>query len=809
MIDTGDCRAQEVQFKAGKLVTAFTEGHDWGSGAVSALRTLVIDAASSAVNVDNQFGADKSWYFYPAIVRDPLGNMAMVFNRSGTNEYAGVYYSAWLAGETNWESESVLRAGEAYYNPGSSLWGHYSGGALDGADPSRAWIYSEYAVSTTAWGTWIGELQLPLLINDQCNSALALTNGILYSMNTSGATSTNDPATACGTAIGKGVWFSFTPDASGTALISTCGSDFNTVLQVYSGACASLNPVTCNDGNGPACSGTQASAQFQVSGGTKYLIFLAGSGGASGNLAVSATLCQPPAITLSALCPATNGTPGGVLGFSGQVCNTGGVRLTNVTIFDNQALTTGTNLVASYALLTNGECRNFSGSIMVPTNVCLVTNILTANGTSACLATGAPSVTVKATNVCPVLTTPCLFVSEMCPNTNGIVGGVIGFTVFVANCGNVSLTNVMITNCVLSGIENTPPSRCSFLARIPRLEPNQSVQVTGTEAPIENGASAVVNIVTGTAADACGKLVSTSVTNSCPVCQPPTVTNLFTTTTLTPDGILLSSSVDVSGTPLFTLEWVLGSVTNNTGSGQTLNLLIPLDQVAAYVTNGDFSTLSVRAFNACGSGDQSGGFSSCIVCLSRGVPVSSSTNASAYGTGPNVSAGCGDSGYAAKWYPMFAADSGVADISVQLSTGTNCFVSVFAVSNYNLFPVACTNTVSNLQTRLQFQAAPGPPCPGSPQCPEYYLVVTNGGRITNLTYGFVPRIYGAKSNDQFQLRSGIGPALPYAFQASTTLGAQTVWSNLFSTNFPTNGAVYLDTKATNFSQRFYRVVPVP
>src|SRR5262249_6946870 len=141
-INTGDCRAQEVQFQNGKLVTAFTEGFNWGNGAVSALRTLVVDASNSIVNVDNRYGADKSWHFYPAIVRDSSGNMAMVFDRSGTNEFTGTYYTAWLAGETNWEASSTLKAGQAAYGSGVNLWGDYSGAALDPADGS-SWLCGE------------------------------------------------------------------------------------------------------------------------------------------------------------------------------------------------------------------------------------------------------------------------------------------------------------------------------------------------------------------------------------------------------------------------------------------------------------------------------------------------------------------------------------------------------------------------------------------------------------------------------------------------------------------------------------------
>src|SRR5207253_955082 len=190
--------------------------------------------------------SDNVWYYYPAIIRDPAGNMAMVFNRSGANEYIGAHYTTWAAGEANWEPSVALKPGEASYGSGANLWGSYSGAALDPTEPGRAWVYGEYAASASQWGTWIGELSFSSLTNDGCNGAIALSNGVPFSMNTSSASSTNDPILVCGTAVGKGVWFSFTPTATGTVLLSTCGSDFPTVLQVYSGNCASPTVVACN-----------------------------------------------------------------------------------------------------------------------------------------------------------------------------------------------------------------------------------------------------------------------------------------------------------------------------------------------------------------------------------------------------------------------------------------------------------------------------------------------------------------------------------------------------------------------------------
>jgi hypothetical protein len=146
---------------------------------------------------------------------------------------------------------------------------------------------------------------------------------------------------------------------------------------------------------------------------------------------------------------------------------------------------------------------------------------------------------------------------------------------------------------------------------------------------------------------------------------------------------------------------------------------------------------------------------------------------------------------------MAAADFGAADVSVFQDKETNCFVSVFAGNLPILSPVTCNKTITNRQTRLQFHATP---------TQHYYLVITNSATVTNMTFGFVPQLSGSISNNQFQLKTGVGPALPYTVQASEVIG---VWTNLYSAVFPTNGLTYVDVTSTNFNQRFYRVAPVP
>jgi hypothetical protein len=147
---------------------------------------------------------------------------------------------------------------------------------------------------------------LVAVANDQCSGAIALSSGVTYTMDTTRATSTSDLTPTCQGNFGKGVWFKYTPTGTGPVLVSTCGSSFDTVLQVYSGSCGALAAVNCNDDNGPACSGNRASLSFSGTAGTTYYILAGGYSNNSGTLQIAAQLLNDQSSGAIAL---ANGTP--------------------------------------------------------------------------------------------------------------------------------------------------------------------------------------------------------------------------------------------------------------------------------------------------------------------------------------------------------------------------------------------------------------------------------------------------------------------------------------------------------------------
>jgi hypothetical protein len=179
-------------------------------------------------------------------------------------------------------------------------------------------------------------------VNDVCSGAIALSDNVYYEQNTSNAADDSGP---CSGTISKGVWFTFTPSVTGTATMDTTPSDFDTKIEIFGGACGALSSITCNDNNGPAYSGIQASASFSCVAGTSYHICAGGSGGASGNLKIRAhaIVSVPPQISVSPTSGLnSSGNQGGLFSPSSQqytISNTGGGTL-NWTVSADQSWVT-------------------------------------------------------------------------------------------------------------------------------------------------------------------------------------------------------------------------------------------------------------------------------------------------------------------------------------------------------------------------------------------------------------------------------------------------------------------------------------
>lgn len=115
-------------------------------------------------------------------------------------------------------------------------------------------------------------------------------------VDTAGATTEPGEPSACGP-IGATLWYvaGLTEAAAGPLTIDTAGSDFDTVLAVYTGPdLRTLEPVDCNDD--ATGYGLQSRIDFVAVPGLTYFVQVGGYEGTTGLLALtgSSTLLRPP-----------------------------------------------------------------------------------------------------------------------------------------------------------------------------------------------------------------------------------------------------------------------------------------------------------------------------------------------------------------------------------------------------------------------------------------------------------------------------------------------------------------------------------
>ena len=77
--------------------------------------------------------------------------------------------------------------------------------------------------------------------NDECATAVVLPVNAATAFDTTAAT-TSAEAWTCGFNVGNDLWYRYVPAANTTATVSTCGSGFDTVLQVFSGLVRRADP---------------------------------------------------------------------------------------------------------------------------------------------------------------------------------------------------------------------------------------------------------------------------------------------------------------------------------------------------------------------------------------------------------------------------------------------------------------------------------------------------------------------------------------------------------------------------------------
>ena len=119
--------------------------------------------------------------------------------------------------------------------------------------------------------------------NDKFKNATVITSTpFTANVDTTKATSEpSDPIPPCGLFPIESVWFQFTPSADVTLTADTNGSDYDTVLSVWTGSPGSFSNVACDDDGG---SGSASLLSFAATSVTTYNFMVTSFFPGGGNL---------------------------------------------------------------------------------------------------------------------------------------------------------------------------------------------------------------------------------------------------------------------------------------------------------------------------------------------------------------------------------------------------------------------------------------------------------------------------------------------------------------------------------------------
>jgi hypothetical protein len=127
--------------------------------------------------------------------------------------------------------------------------------------------------------------------NNFANRTVLTGTSITTTANNATATKETGEPKHAGNAGGKSLWWTWTAPSSGSVTIDTAGSNFDTLLAVYTGSSVSaLTAVTGGSSDDASSTVTTSKATFNVTAGTVYQIAVDGYAGASGNITLHLNL---------------------------------------------------------------------------------------------------------------------------------------------------------------------------------------------------------------------------------------------------------------------------------------------------------------------------------------------------------------------------------------------------------------------------------------------------------------------------------------------------------------------------------------
>ncbi|MFL6796068.1 MAG: FG-GAP-like repeat-containing protein [Xanthobacteraceae bacterium] len=220
-------------------------------------------------------------FIYPSVNINDRGHLGGVVFYGGGTHYptlATLIWDDFSAAPAPWEAYDVVVS-----VAGATAWGDYSTTRRHGAN-GNTWVATgQYMASASAVHTyyvWFGRQRDQSPFNDYFPNALSVAAGGIATGSNVNATKEEGEPNHYG-AGGRSVWWRFTPNSSGLVTITTAGSDYDTMMAVYTGGSVnSLTKLVENDD----CIGVQSCVTFFAVAGTTYRIAVDGFNAAIGNI---------------------------------------------------------------------------------------------------------------------------------------------------------------------------------------------------------------------------------------------------------------------------------------------------------------------------------------------------------------------------------------------------------------------------------------------------------------------------------------------------------------------------------------------
>jgi len=131
--------------------------------------------------------------------------------------------------------------------------------------------------------------------NDQCGSAITISEGTPASGTNVDATDDTEPNGCSPSGLNKGIWYTFTSVSDTRVSLSLCGgTNFDSVIGLYSGSCGSLTCVASNDNGFGLCGTASELTNVMITTGTPYFVVVGGNAGATGTFELTIDLFTPP-----------------------------------------------------------------------------------------------------------------------------------------------------------------------------------------------------------------------------------------------------------------------------------------------------------------------------------------------------------------------------------------------------------------------------------------------------------------------------------------------------------------------------------